>query len=76
MKVCTICDTEKANSQLYRLGTVDPVVCRSCHAKAAMSELEREVEAISAAARVLEVLPRESQTRALQFLNLRYGATV
>ena len=71
---CTLCGAEKAKSQLYKLGLTPEPVCKACHAKAQMSDLEREVEAITIAARTLEVLPRESQVRALSFLTLRYGA--
>ena len=74
MIVCESCGQEKAKSQLYRLGVTTPVVCRACHHKAQMSGLEREIEAIHVSSKQFEMLPRESQLRALAFLNTRYGA--
>ncbi len=74
MIACESCGQEKAKSQLYRLGNTPTPICKACHHKAQMSDLEREVEAIHTAARQFELLPRESQLRALAFLNTRYGA--
>ncbi len=76
MIACESCGQEKAKSQMYRLGVSSPVVCKACHHKAQMSDLEREVDAIHGSARLFEALPRESQLRALAFLNTRYGAAV